>query len=129
MRLLDGCSLGATLTFGNGPLLSQPLFQSATLCCHLSINRLLHTFHVGQAKVNPVKAIEPRPSALPKPRKLTLVWLQIMPDRLLDDLQRLDRIYTKGISYPARAEASNSVRAGPLRLRATPRDPDLNQNR
>src|SRR4051812_47673607 len=98
MRLLDGCSRGAPLTLRRHPPFSHPFLKTARLVCNLSIDRLLHTPHVGLAKINAIKAIEPRPSALPKPSELTLVRLQVVPDRLVNELQRLDGIYTESVA-------------------------------
>jgi hypothetical protein len=98
MRLLDGCLRGASLTLRSCPPLRHLFFKSANLVCDLSSDRLLYTPHVGRAKVNAIKAIEPSPSALPKPRELTLVRLQVVPDRLLNELQRLDGIYTECVA-------------------------------
>jgi len=66
--------------------------------CDLSIDRLLHPPHVRLTKVNAIKAIEAGPSAFPKPGELTLVWLQVAPDRLLNQLQGLDGINTEGVA-------------------------------
>jgi hypothetical protein len=94
----------------------------------LAINGRFHSSCVIHAEKGGVITEESCESGLPKPGKLLIVGFEITPDRLLHQLQSLDRIDSKRVASTAFTQAINPIGTGPFCRPAPTGYADLDQD-